>query len=119
MQLKREPDNEYDDYAIAVYLNEIKLGYLPAESNEIITKLIDTQLLDIMAELTHLQMQAQRWENVAIAVYALKEKPLLQAGSEVLPHTTLFEPEYVTIQLHNGTVTRMYYDDYDETAYGD
>ncbi len=116
LQLKREPENKHDEFAIAVYLNSIKLGYLPAESNEILAKLIDTQLLEPMAELTHLQTQAQPWENAAIAVYALKEKQFMQQDV-ALPHTTLYTPEYATIKLKNGEVTRLYYDDFDVNEY--
>jgi hypothetical protein len=40
--LKREPDNEYDKFAIAVYDKEERLiGYIPQRKNEIPARLID------------------------------------------------------------------------------
>ena len=118
LQLKREPQNEHDEFAIAIYCNHLKLGYLPAESNEVIAKLMDTELLELMAELTHLKEQAQPWENVAVAVYVLKEKMVKgQPDLEVAPYTTLLTPEYASIKCQNGEVTRLYYDDYDKFEY--
>ncbi|MFW2490372.1 HIRAN domain-containing protein [Clostridium chromiireducens] len=39
---KREPDNEYDKYAIIVYSsNNEKLGYIPRKNNRIFARLID------------------------------------------------------------------------------
>lgn len=34
LQLEHDLDNEYDEYAVAVYFGEIKLGYVPRASNE-------------------------------------------------------------------------------------
>lgn len=40
--LKREPDNEYDKYAIIVYSsNNEKLGYIPRKNNKIFARLMD------------------------------------------------------------------------------
>ena len=37
----REPENEFDCWAIAIYLNNYKLGYVPRVQNEIIARLMD------------------------------------------------------------------------------
>ena len=37
----REPENEFDCWAIAIYLNDYKLGYVPRAQNEIIARLMD------------------------------------------------------------------------------
>jgi hypothetical protein len=37
----REPDNRYDSNAVAIYFETEKLGYIPAEQNEIIARLMD------------------------------------------------------------------------------
>lgn len=39
--LKREPENEYDNLAIALYYKNLKIGYIPKAKNEVIAKLID------------------------------------------------------------------------------
>lgn len=42
LQLYREPDNEYDEWAIAVYITEEdKLGYISRFKNETIARLMD------------------------------------------------------------------------------
>lgn len=40
-RMVREPDNKYDANAIAIYFEEEKLGYIPAEQNEIMARLMD------------------------------------------------------------------------------
>jgi hypothetical protein len=33
LTIKREPENEYDVFAIAIYLNSIRIGFVPVELN--------------------------------------------------------------------------------------
>lgn len=39
--LKREPKNKYDHFAIAVLVQGMKIGYLPAYENVVIAKMLD------------------------------------------------------------------------------
>ncbi|MCX6274405.1 MAG: HIRAN domain-containing protein [Bacteroidetes bacterium] len=39
--LKREPKNEFDDKAVAIYFRDNKIGYIPQEKNEVIANLMD------------------------------------------------------------------------------
>lgn len=39
--LKREPKNQYDSLAVALYFGDLKIGYLPKAKNEVIAKLMD------------------------------------------------------------------------------
>ena len=42
LDLKREPDNQYDDFAIAIYNGQgEKLGYIPRDRNEMLARLMD------------------------------------------------------------------------------
>lgn len=41
LQLKREPDNEYDEFAILVLFEDHKLGYIPKAKNQTIARLMD------------------------------------------------------------------------------
>lgn len=43
LQLKmvREPDNKYDKFAVALFLEGGKIGYLPKSKNEVIARLMD------------------------------------------------------------------------------
>ena len=44
--LKREIDNRFDVYAVAIFFKEFKLGYLPREENREISKLLDAGYVD-------------------------------------------------------------------------
>lgn len=72
VELRREPENEHDEFAVAVYWQQEMIGYLPAASNEVIARLMDGKALSLVGIITHLQRDAEPWENVAIAVYFLK-----------------------------------------------
>ena len=41
LEMKREAKNEFDDYAIALYFKEVKVGYVPRDKNEVIARLMD------------------------------------------------------------------------------
>lgn len=40
-KLEREPNNKYDHFAIAVHVQDRKIGYLPAYENVVIAKMLD------------------------------------------------------------------------------
>jgi hypothetical protein len=74
LELRREPDNEHDDCAIALYWQQEKIGYIPAGFNEMLAKLIDAQALPLLGMITHLNRQVKPWENVVAAVYFLQDE---------------------------------------------
>jgi len=41
LQLEREFDNKYDADAVAIYFDDMKLGYIPREHNESISQFLD------------------------------------------------------------------------------
>lgn len=41
LRMLRHPKNEYDDLAIGIYLNDNRLGWVPMEQNEVISRLMD------------------------------------------------------------------------------
>lgn len=117
LQLVREPENEYDEFAISLHLDKVKIGYIPAESNEILSKLMDINVLEFLAEVIHVDLQAQPWEKVSVAVYVLKV-----ADKNELPHqmqrlTILETPESLLIKNQEDFVTRFSFDDLDDVEY--
>src|SRR5512138_1408057 len=38
LEMKREPANEYDNLAIALYFDQHKIGYIPRDKNEVIAR---------------------------------------------------------------------------------
>jgi hypothetical protein len=109
LELVREPDNEHDKYAIALHWNNHKIGYIPRERNNILSKLLDIGILEMMAEISFVNTEAAHWENVRMALYVLKERPV----GEDIPitaekYTTLLTPRYYSIRHENKqVVTRI------------
>lgn len=106
IELVREPDNPYDSCAIALYCNNHKIGYIPSEDNPVLSRLLDARLLDILAEITHLEPNAQTWENVCIAIYVLKESSSSMHQSQQYL-TTLDTPEYHTLGWSDQKLGRI------------
>src|SRR5690606_34128519 len=52
LELVREPENKHDACAIALHYNMEKIGYVPRESNEILSRLIDAHVVALQAEIT-------------------------------------------------------------------
>lgn len=107
LELVREPHNEYDDCAIALHWNKHKIGFVPAEHNEVLCRLLDAHALPLMAEVTHLNKEVQPWENLCMAVYFLKETTLAALPSEQVYLTELRTPEYTSYKGNHNVVTRI------------
>jgi HIRAN domain len=72
LTLVREPDNIYDEYAIALYYNSHKIGYVPAEDNHLISQLIDADHVSFTAEIVCINLSAPTWEQVAFRILSSK-----------------------------------------------
>jgi len=117
LQLVREPDNEFDEFAIALHLDKIKIGFIPAESNEILSKLMDIKALEFLAEVIHVDLQAQPWEKISVAVYVLKEADKSELPQQMERITIMETPESLLIKNQEDFVTRFSYDDLDDVEY--
>ena len=47
LELRREPDNRFDAYAVAIYFGEYKLGFIPRTDNREISKYLEMGYGDI------------------------------------------------------------------------
>lgn len=67
LELTREPKNEYDNFAIALYFNKQKIGFIPREKNEVIARLLDA------GKKFYAVIKAKEWEGnwlkIEIKVY--------------------------------------------------
>lgn len=67
LELQREPDNEYDEFAIALNFDKKKIGYIPREKNEVIARLLDA------GKKFYATIKAKEWEGnwlkIEIKVY--------------------------------------------------
>ncbi len=117
LELVREPENEYDNNAIALHFNKRKIGFIPAEENHLLSKLLDIKAVDFQAEITHLQPDAATWENVSVALFLLKEKNVDLDVAHIAALTTLESPSYYSLKHNNNTVTRFDLEEGDDDYY--
>jgi hypothetical protein len=66
--LKREPDNPYDCYAVEVFRDKVKLGYLPRNENMIIARMMDQGVI-VKAMITGIDMEAHPCRMVKMKVF--------------------------------------------------
>jgi hypothetical protein len=74
LQLVREMENEYDNFAVAIYYNQHKLGFVPAEENELLARLIDCEALDFYCELLYKAEKGAIYDALYVAVYTITAK---------------------------------------------
>ena len=109
LELVREPDNEYDPCAIAFHWNKHKIGFIPLEDNEMLSKLLDIGIPEFIAEITFLQKDAAAWENVSIAISVLKEIPSAEQIPSTAAYLTELEtPHYRTLKRADQILTRVF-----------
>ena len=65
--LVREPKNEHDEFAIAIYFENNKIGYIPRDSNEVMARLLDAGK-SFFATITKSEWEGN-WLRVDIKVY--------------------------------------------------
>jgi HIRAN domain len=105
LELVREPENEYDDCAIALHLQGKKIGFIPSSVNEMLSYLLDSDALSLFAVVTHLEKSSQPWKNVAIAVYFVQEvNKDLPAHASYL--TRIEAPHYRTLNKNKSEVKK-------------
>lgn len=72
--LTREPDNRYDECAIAVYSATTKLGFVPRADNAVLAALLDAgdyALLDKVDEVA--PATSNPWERLWFSVYHVRQ----------------------------------------------
>jgi hypothetical protein len=55
--MKREPDNAYDEFAIAIYCDTMRIGFVPAEMNLVCSRLMDA------GKLFFCRVVSAEWKN--------------------------------------------------------
>lgn len=64
LTMKREPNNEYDKFAIAIYCNNIRVGFVPAEMNLVCSRLMDA------GKLFFCRVVSKEWKNKWLKIKA-------------------------------------------------
>ena len=70
LTLKREPENEFDENAIEVYYNQLKLGYIPKKENKIIAKIMD-QKIQVVAKVTGYQADESYAHRIKVKLFQM------------------------------------------------
>jgi hypothetical protein len=109
LQLLREPQNEYDECAVALLWNNEKIGFIPSDENQILSRLIDANALELMVEITHLNKDVKPWENLCVAVYFLKEANKVPPSGEYL--SVLNTPFYTTYKNKDGSISKVNFEE--------
>lgn len=68
LTIKRESTNIHDSYAIEIYWNNYKLGYVPRQHNEILAKIMDSDI-NLYAKIKSINKSDPTWERVIIEIY--------------------------------------------------
>ncbi|MDD4848655.1 MAG: HIRAN domain-containing protein [Bacteroidales bacterium] len=75
LQLKREEDNKFDPYAVALYYGEYKLGFIPRSENEDISKFCEMGYTDIFdVRINRISSQEQPEDQIGIIIYLKKKE---------------------------------------------
>ncbi|MGD9555588.1 MAG: HIRAN domain-containing protein [Mangrovibacterium sp.] len=64
LTMKREPNNQYDKHAIAIYCDSIRIGFVPAEMNLVCSRLMDA------GKLFFCRVVSKEWRNKWLRVKA-------------------------------------------------
>ncbi len=70
--LRREPENEYDDCAIAVYSATTKLGFVPRTDNAVLAALLDSGDYPLLGKVDEVG-PATPWERLYFSVYHVRQ----------------------------------------------
>lgn len=75
LQFEREADNKFDPYAVAIYYNDLKLGFIPRGENHDISKFLDMGWGDMYeARIQRITPDAHPEEQVEVIVYIRKNE---------------------------------------------
>lgn len=67
---KRENRNKYDKYAVAIYKNRKKVGYIPKENSRIIASLLDSGI-KLSMEVRYFDANKEPWKRLWVSVYQI------------------------------------------------
>jgi len=76
LTLLREPDNKFDKQAIAVYYQAQKIGFVPREKNEVLSRLMDNKAGKLSAEITQIRNDDVSWNEVSAVIYFISDTVL-------------------------------------------
>ena len=76
LQLVRERENRFDPNAVAIYLDDYKLGFVPRDENELIAKFLDLgydKIFDLRVQRIALDAHPEKQVGVVLFINKAKE----------------------------------------------
>jgi len=73
LTLKAEPSNPYDYYAVEIYADHVKLGYVPRTDNKHISRMLRDEI-DLVCEVDEATVDSSPWDAITVKVFILKEE---------------------------------------------
>lgn len=67
LRLVREPSNPYDNSAIAVYWQNVHVGYIRMADNRVLTSMMDQQM-PLQARVKDIDLEAPTWERLTVEI---------------------------------------------------
>ena len=64
----REPDNPYDRYAVALYKENRRVGYIPRTNSRIIASLLDSEH-DLRVRVRHFEGEKEVWDRLWVSIW--------------------------------------------------
>lgn len=75
LQLVRDENNKFDPYAVAIFLDDLKLGYIPRGENHDLSKFLEMGYEDIFeVRVNKLDLDEHPEEQVGIIVYIKRKE---------------------------------------------
>lgn len=74
LEMRREPKNKFDRQAIALYYDNVKLGYVPAEDNFMLSQLLDAGHGRFEAKIADIAPQGPSWEKICFKILSFKHQ---------------------------------------------
>ena len=79
LRLVRESENRFDPNAVAIYLDDYKLGFVPRDENELIAKFLDlgySEIFDLRVQRIALDAHPEKQVGVVLFINEAKEVAL-------------------------------------------
>ncbi|MEJ5265311.1 MAG: HIRAN domain-containing protein [Bacteroidales bacterium] len=81
LTLNIEPDNKFDPHAVAVYYGHTKLGYLPADKNEVIHLLLEMGHDIFETRIQKIDPTANPENQVHVIIYVKRKEQVEKKGA--------------------------------------
>lgn len=80
LKLVAEPDNPHDESAVALHAHSAKLGYVPADKNDLLALLMRFGHADVFeARLLKVDAEADPWNQLLVGLYVTDARENVEA----------------------------------------